>query len=188
MGLRWNVKDDKVGFGYKPELSDSRLTKREILRKSAKIYDPLGLLSPATIRSKLFLQDSWSRKLTWDQKIPSEIRTEWLNIDDDLNKCSIVSFPRRFFNQNTNSGEKPNLHVFTDASKSAYGACAYLVKGTESTFVMAKNHVAPLKQLTIPQLELMGALIGGRLASHILSSLQTVEKCILWSDSQIVLH
>ena len=33
----------------------------------------------------------------------------------------------------------------------------------------------------------MTALIGGRLASHTLSSLH-VEKCVLWSDSQIVLH
>ena len=47
------------------------------------------------------------------------------------------------------------LHLFTDASKVAYGAWAYLVKGNESAFLMAKNRVASLKQLTIPQLELM---------------------------------
>ncbi|VDI77079.1 Hypothetical predicted protein [Mytilus galloprovincialis] len=53
---------------------------------------------------------------------------------------------------------------------------------------MAKNRVAPLKKLTIPQLELMAALVGGRLTSHIMSSLRNVKKCVLWSDSQITLH
>ncbi|VDI73490.1 Hypothetical predicted protein [Mytilus galloprovincialis] len=86
------------------------------------------------------------------------------------------------------TADEPTLHVFTDASVVAYGACAYLVKGEESNFVMAKNRVAPLKKLTIPQLELMAALVGGRLTSHIMSSLRNVKKCVLWSDSQIILH
>ncbi|XP_053391449.1 uncharacterized protein LOC128554225 [Mercenaria mercenaria] len=52
---------------------------------------------------------------------------------------------------------------------------------------MAKNRVAPLKTLTLPQLELIAALIGARLASHLQKSLQT-PNVTFWSDSQIVLH
>jgi hypothetical protein len=113
--------------------------------------------------------------------------THWYKINQDMENCTEIKFSRRFFASDTNETGGPVLHVFVDANKVAYGACAYLVKGNESAFVMAQNRVAPLKQLTIPQLELMAVLIGGRLASHIPSSLH-VEKCVLWSDSQIVLH
>jgi hypothetical protein len=61
-----------------------------------------------------------------------------------------TNFRDVFYESDTNV-----LHLFTDASKVAYGAWAYLVKGNESAFLMAKNRVASLKQLTIPQLELM---------------------------------
>ena len=108
--------------------------------------------------------------------------THWYKINQDMENCTEIKFSRRFFESDTNETGGPVLHVFADASKVAYGACAYLVKGNESAFVMAQNRVAPLKQLTIPQLELMAVLIGGRLASHILSSLH-VEKCVLWSES-----
>lgn len=37
------------------------------------------------------------------------------------------------------------LHVFIDASQSAYGACAYIVYGDQSKLVMAKNRMALLK-------------------------------------------
>jgi hypothetical protein len=108
--------------------------------------------------------------------------THWYKINQDMENCTEIKFSRRFFASDTNETGGPVLHVFVDANKVAYGACAYLVKGNESAFVMAQNRVAPLKQLTIPQLELMAVLIGGRLASHILSSLH-VEKCVLRSES-----
>ena len=52
---------------------------------------------------------------------------------------------------------------------------------------MSKARVAPLKQLTIPKLELMAAVIGARLMTHLLQSVPT-KTFYLWSDSQIVLH
>jgi hypothetical protein len=77
--------------------------------------------------------------------------------------------------------------MFVDASQSSYGAVAYICKGKQSSFVMAKNRVAPLKKMTLPRLELMAATIGARLLKHIQKSLPNTD-CYLWSDSQIVLH
>ena len=52
---------------------------------------------------------------------------------------------------------------------------------------MAKSRVAPVKTLTLPQLELMAAVIGARLYSYLQPNIQP-SAVYFWSDSQIVLH
>ena len=63
------------------------------------------------------------------------------------------------------------LHVFSDASVHAYGAAAYLrwprPGGAEVRLVAAKARVAPIRQTTIPRLELMAALLASRLAKTV---------------------
>ena len=54
---------------------------------------------------------------------------------------------------------------------------------------MAKTRVAPLKQLTLPKLELMAALIGARLSNFIMNTIKVSPSMVhLWTDSQIVLY
>ncbi|XP_071138915.1 uncharacterized protein [Mytilus edulis] len=159
------------------------MTKREILRQSSKIYDPLGLIGPVTVRSKMLMQTLWEKGLNWDEPLTSEITTEWKCVLKDINECSHLEINRPYFKEKSDNVE---LHVFTDASLKAYGACAYLVSGKETVLIMSKNRVTPLKQLTIPKLELSAALIGARLVKHLKSHLD-VTSVTLWSDSQITL-
>ncbi|XP_065893435.1 uncharacterized protein [Dysidea avara] len=54
---------------------------------------------------------------------------------------------------------------------------------------MAKTRVAPLKLLTLPQLELMATLIATRLIRFVLDTLSLQDPPVyIWSDNQIVLH
>ena len=55
------------------------------------------------------------------------------------------------------------------------------------TMVMSKLHVALLKKLTLPQLELMAAVIGARLASYLHNQFK-ITHTVYWSDIQIVIH
>ena len=68
----------------------------------------------------------------------------------------------------------------------AYGACTFIVSENESSLVIARNRVAPIRQMTIPKLELMAAVIGARLCEHVIGNMRCARAC-LWSDSQIVL-
>ena len=84
---------------------------------------------------------------------------------------------------------QPTIHCFADASQKAYGAIIFLVDSNQVSFVLAKTRVAPLKQLTLPRLELMAALVASRLTQFALSHLSIQDSPVfIWSDSQIVLH
>lgn len=76
---------------------------------------------------------------------------------------------------------KQHLHIFVDTSVHSYGAAAYICNSTESKIVMARS------RLTLSELELMAALIGARLATH-LQNTNPTSSAMLWPDSQIVLH
>ena len=53
-------------------------TKRLILKLSATVYDPLGSISPFTVKARSILQDLWRVKdLNWDNKIPDEFAQCW---------------------------------------------------------------------------------------------------------------
>lgn len=85
------------------------------------------------------------------------------------------------------------MHTFTDASGDAYGAVTYVryqyKDGTVSTSLVAsKTRVAPLSATSIPRLELMGTVLGLRLALSVAKVLK-IDQSVLtfWSDSMNVL-
>ena len=189
LGLRWNPNTDTLQFQQRqpPDDAINNITKREVLRESSKIYDPLGILTPVTIRAKILMQELWKEGYGWDEPLPQELQAKWLSLSNDLQAATRITFPRRYFPSLSTWPPNTSLHVFVDASVKAYGATAYITYGSEISLVMAKSRVAPLKKLTLPQLELMAAVLGARLSSYLQTHLQ-VSNVYLWSDSQIVLH
>lgn len=52
-------------FQYSIKLSDeAQSTKRTIVSDVARIFDPLGWISPTVIRANILIQDLWKKKLT----------------------------------------------------------------------------------------------------------------------------
>ena len=103
----------------------------------------------------------------------------------DLIACYQISLPRqlRF------KSEELSLHLFSDASNKAYGCVAYIVSEGISSIVAAKARVAPLKNLSVPRLELTAALLSARLAKFILNTFENLQlyKVYMWIDSKVVL-
>ena len=190
LGLVWNTDNDKLSLACKvSSLEHSLATKRGVLQQSSKVFDPLGFTSPVTVSAKLLLQQLWQQKLPWDDALSPEHMQLWQTILHDLSQLHTISVPRYYWQNGSSTDAPVELHIFCDASTKAYGAVAYFRQGNETAFVIARNRVAPLKQLTLPRLELMGATIATQVFTLISSSTQhRIESTYMWCDSQIVLH
>ena len=160
-------------------------TKRLMLRASASIFDPLGLLSPFTVRSKVLLQNVWRMKKDWDDSLPPEIcKTwlEWLRGVFDISKIEI----RRWTHYK--SKRHLQIHCFCDASEDGYCVAVYVrVKSKEGiwpTLLTAKSRVTPLKTESIARLELIGCVLATRLVAAVLQEYPTTpENVFFWTDS-----
>ena len=187
LGMRWDSRTDRLYFVERPIAPNPVVTKRVILQQTSRIYDPLGVLSPVTVRAKLLVQSLWKQKYDWDTPLPTEIADDWTNLACDLNDVMKTTMARSYLPANASHQNQTTLHVFVDASTKSYGATAYLCSENKSAFVFAKNRVAPVNGITLPRLELMAALVGARLAAHVKKAVPC-EKIVFWSDSQIVLY
>nr|XP_037877020.1 uncharacterized protein LOC119630728 [Bombyx mori] len=192
LGLQWNPKSDS--FNFKVQVSSIKCTKRVILSEIAKIYDPLGLLSPVTLFAKHLIQLLWIAKVDWDETPPVDIINSWSSFVDELPLISQISFPRYIFN-NTNP-EPIQIHGFADASEKGFGACVYIRYKDQEDFIqthliIAKTRVAPLSvRLTIPRLELMAAVLLSKLIEKVMltySGRVRFDQVYAWSDASIVL-
>jgi hypothetical protein len=80
LGLLWNPKTDKLqvksSLTQMHKTNSTECTKRKVLAIAASIFDPLGLLSPAVIAYKIFLQELWQDKLQWNELLPTHLQQE----------------------------------------------------------------------------------------------------------------
>ncbi|XP_076660965.1 uncharacterized protein LOC143364560 [Halictus rubicundus] len=191
LGIVWNSSDDTISYEVKASPITSRITKRSIASEIAKICDPLGLLGPVIIMAKILLQKIWTIKTDWDESLPMDIHTEWVQFYKQLPLLNNTMFHRRTI---LNSPIKTELHGFCDASEKAYGACLY-VRSVDAhghihvELLIAKSKVAPLKTQSIPRLELCGALLLTSLVATAKRGLHVdIHSTTFWTDSTIVLH
>ena len=174
---------------------DAKVTKRTILSSIAKLFDPLGLVSPVIVNAKVLFQEICIENLGWDDELPEDKRAKWESLVSDLNDVGTISLPRCSYDDKAGKVKNCSLHGFTDASKKAYCTMIYLVYETEeeeivSNLVCAKTRVAPLKELSIPRLELMSARILAKLMNVVLAALNQqvqISTCRFWLDSKTAL-
>ena len=194
LGLVWNTKDDLVKYKVEVEMCKTqqpKFTKRKILSQVARIYDPIGFAAPYLVRAKIGLQELWQKGLDWDDELSPSDQTKWSAYFNEMEQLSQTSVERCLCPAATN--EPPTLCVFADASREAFGTCAYLrsedpTGAVNVRFVAAKSRVAPLKELTIPRLELQAAVLASRLCKTIEREVRIqLKESILFTDSAIVL-
>ncbi|XP_062704223.1 uncharacterized protein LOC134286607 [Aedes albopictus] len=103
-----------------------------------------------------------------------------------------LRIPRCYFpDYDPESLHNIELHVFVDASTQAFAAVAYFRifdhGKVRVTLVSSKTKVAPLRELSVPRLELMSAVLGARLRRSIEENHSLkIQRTWFWSDSSTV--
>lgn len=191
LGVSWCRETDN--FVYTVELPEPRepITKRQVLADVAKLYDPEGWIAPVVVNAKKFIQTLWKTGLSWDHCLPEDILSEWLTYRRNLVDLKQIKIPRWV---NITRGSQTQLHVFSDASKSAFAAAVYIRVIDESNevhvhLVTAKTKVSPIeKEVSIPRLELCGAALAAKLIWEVSQVMEIPKEHLFgWTDSMIVL-
>jgi hypothetical protein len=160
--LMENVELDEEPEKALPEV----ITKRELWRVAQGQYDPLGLLCAVTIRFKILMRsivEETSQKMTnWDDPVPAGTNEAFRKVVSQLGEQRAITFPRVAKPKEEVVG-KPMLLIFGDGSTAASCALAYLrwqmADGMVQCRLLAgKTRVAPKCKISIPRMELMGAL------------------------------
>lgn len=191
LGVQWDLKTDCFTYKVNADIDQAKCTKRSILKKTATIFDPLGLLTPFTLVAKLLIQELWREKVDWDDEVNDTVKKRWENWLQKLAQISSsIAVPRSL---NIGGNEDIQLHIFCDASEQAFAAVAYVRVNNNgmitSHILMSKSRVAPLKRLTIPRLELQGAIIAVRMKETIVKEIDIAFSSIrFWTDSLLNLQ
>ena len=80
LGLTWDPDTDMFVFRLAPlaeMASQLPPIKRSVLKIIARIFDPLGLITPITTPVKVFLQKLSKQHLDWDEDLPDHLKIEW---------------------------------------------------------------------------------------------------------------
>lgn len=191
LGITWNPASDTFQFALKLPCDARPATKRNILSDISTLFDPLGWLAPAIIRTKILMQQLWLNGVDWDEPVSDHTATLWTSIRNDLFNVSKICINRWMYHA---PNARVELHGFSDASTHAYAAAIYsrILQPDghfKTSLLTAKTRVAPLKQVSIPRLELCGATLLAELLQTTQHRLQIADMHIhAWTDSSIVLH
>ncbi|XP_021953698.1 uncharacterized protein LOC110850572 [Folsomia candida] len=193
LGIYWQPTCDQFLFQlvHSSPTFKGHLTKRIILSEIAKIFDPIGWLAPVVITAKLMMQQLWKLDLGWDDPVPTDLAHKWTSYKKELQHIETIKIPRCVKNSlNT----KFALVGFCDASEKAYSAVVYLCSYPDDlsppliSVIASKTRVAPSKTVSLPRLELCGAV----LLSHLMETVSHALKLPLqhqsaWTDSTVTL-
>ena len=189
LGLLWDPKSDSFHFRVELRLDSKEdpvkcvedvdkfpadgITRRTMLSNVAKLFDPCGWWCPVLLEAKLLMRESWCGDVVgWDDPLPEDQALRWRIFLKSLLNLKKTRFERSLWPEEKVKG-LPMLVVFTDGSMLAYGGAAYIRWELEdggywSRLIMAKSKIAPKNRLSIPRMELNGAVLGNRLKNFLI--------------------
>ncbi|XP_075163040.1 uncharacterized protein LOC142235664 [Haematobia irritans] len=135
------------------------------------------------------MQSLWLDNIGWDDPLKPLSLLKWKTFIANQYGVDEIRIPR-WVKYSPNC--KIQVHGFCDSSELAYAAAMYLrVEVGENIYtnlLVSKSKVAPIKKVSLPRLELCGALLLAELADSVLPQLKFENSILVpWSDSMIVL-
>ncbi|XP_049548037.1 uncharacterized protein LOC125959266 [Anopheles darlingi] len=192
LGLSWCPTEDTFQLVIGDEILQlaENLTKRGLVARISKLYDPVGILQPVIITAKMIMQDLWREDLAWDDCVSPASVHQWNEFTTQLPLLRKLHIPRMAA---PSAPTTIRIDGFCDASLKAYGCVFYVTftdnQGNQTTRLLcSKARVAPLKTTTLPRLELQAALLLSELYVRIRDAFDSrVKETYWWSDSQVAL-
>lgn len=193
LGIHWNTKNRNIRI-KKPNIPNEVeiVTKRKALQEMASVFDPLGWVSPIVLKAKLYIRKIWLNDYTWDKQLPKDLTREWNSIRQNLRSIDEINLPRAYAENGIEEAQRIELHAFCDASALAYGVVIYLTVHHQSTswtgIVASKTRLAPKRELSIPRLELLAAVIAAKYLDYVHRELKIENSDkYLWGDLRCVI-
>ena len=127
------------------------------------------------------------------RSLTNEIMTRWQCWKDSLQDLQHVSIPRCYRPKEFQTTTKAEVHSFSDAGKDAIGAVVYLKLWDKNgevsvSFVCGQARLAPTHPVSIPRLELCGAILVVEAVKKVLKEIDTeIARVIYYTDSKVVL-
>nr|XP_034830105.1 uncharacterized protein LOC117987255 [Maniola hyperantus] len=191
LGLTWNRTHDAFKYSVQLPPLQTPVTKRKVISDISRLFDPLGWVAPVIIEAKTFIQTLWLSGIEWDEELPNKLLKTWTTYRENLLQISEVQFPRWIWTKSSDMSVE--IHGFCDASTIAYAAVVYLrvvdkEGNVKTSLIAARTKVAPVKQVSVPRLELCGAVLLAKLIREV-SEVLIIPKLQLhaWTDSTVVL-
>ncbi|XP_052820098.1 uncharacterized protein LOC128245918 [Mya arenaria] len=196
LGMTRKAEKDTFIFKVGEELKyPQTLTKRNVLKTGARIFDPLGFIAPITVKGKILMQEIWLNRIDLDEKVSEGIAQKFHQWFSELTELKKVEIQRCIIENNVDYlVTELTLHTFVHDSANAYGASVYARCEHENAplsvrFIAGKSRVALLESTSIPRLELLAAMIGLKLAQATCKALNIdISTVTFWSDSRNVLQ
>ena len=194
LSMRWMVSQDCFTFDGVVVPDNLCVTKRVVLSFMSRLFDPLGFLVPFVMTAKCLFQELWRLGVAWDEVVSVDIQERFAMWIKGLDCLKSWLIPRSYLGIPWRDVVVFQLHAFGDASQSAYGACVYLhVQLIDCSWlfslVIARAKVAPLKRVSLPRMELLGALLAARLVVFTRQPLKLPDDvtCHCWTYSKVTL-
>ena len=176
LGIKWSVATDQLYF--LKNISSSAcdvVSKRSMLKIVTSIFDPLGLICPLILQGRLLFQEATKLCNEWDEPVPPKCADNLHQLALSLMNLEEIKIPRCIQPARLDDAVC-ELHIFSDASNQAYGACAYIRHVTKNAYIHSspicgQSKVAPIKPVTIPRLELQAAVLAAHMHTNLIDQM-----------------
>ena len=214
LGITFSPITDNYKFTEASHLEElDAKNKRQMLKIFASFsFDPLGKCSPFVLFAKNLMQQAHKLNLSWDEPLPDEIKRKWDVWARSAKDLETLSLPR--YLPICSEFDNQEIHFFSDGSENGFAANCFLVYSAkenpndvkdikpiaqteiplhehekEGIYIIGKSRCCPIKEQSIPRLELLGMMLVVTLLDQLKQAFPdlTEEKCRAWSDSEICL-
>ena len=188
LGHVWNKQEDTLLVPINKVDEMGKVSKNSILSQLARIYDPLGIISPTLVEGKRIFREACDEKKGGDAGISESLVKDYLSWMKQLRELKI---PRSLVKE-IRSVDAVNLHIFADASEKACCAVTIAVveQGTSKVkgLLTSKSRISK-RNTSIARLELVGGQMAANMAKNICRALKNwpVSSVHVWMDSMVAL-